>query len=125
MFREEDQDALDFNDNDIEQIITMIHHRFLTIYKEIHALTMAMEVHALSITDPIFTPIHDKVQRRVPDMEKYSILQLKAAVIRLANSEDHFLQKIFMKDKDGEEGDFNYITFKPCDLWNISDDHYY
>ncbi len=47
------KDALDLTVNDIEQIVTMIHHRFSTIYTEAHALAFA--------TDPLFTPMRTRI----------------------------------------------------------------
>ena len=42
------KNAVDLTEKDIEQIVTMIHRRFSTIYMEAYALAFA--------TDPLFTP---------------------------------------------------------------------
>ena len=122
------KDALDLTENDIEQIVTMIHHRFSTIYIEAHALAFA--------TDPLFTPmctrIVAKFSQEFLQLGKSSInQQSKAALSRLANGNDDLRRKLFSefatfivrpKDKDD---DFSDITFKPSELWTLSDDHYY
>ncbi len=122
------KDALDLTVNDIEQIVTMIHHRFSTIYTEAHALTFA--------TDPLFTPMRIRIAAKFSQeflqLGKFSINhQSKAAISRLANGSNDLRRKLFSEfgtfivrpmDKDD---DFSDITFKPSELWTLSDDHYY
>ena len=122
------KDALDLTENDIEQILTMIHHRFSTIYTEAHALAFA--------TDPLFTPMRTRIavkfSQEFLQLGKSSInQQSKAALNRLANGNDDLRRKLFSefatfivgpKDKDD---DFNDITFKSSELWTLSDNHYY
>ncbi len=122
------KDALDLTVNDIEQIVTMIHHRFSTIYTEAHALAFA--------TDPLFTPMRTRIAAKFSQeflqLGKSSInQQSKAAISRLANGNDDLRRKLFSEfatfivrpmDKDD---DFSDITFKPSELWTLFDDHYY
>ncbi|CAM6066889.1 unnamed protein product [Sphagnum tenellum] len=46
-------DAFNLGDNDIKQMMTLLHHRFLTIYSEAHGLSFA--------TDPMFTNMRSKI----------------------------------------------------------------
>jgi hypothetical protein len=46
-------DAFNLGDDDIEQMMTLLHHRFSTIYLEAHGLAFA--------ADPMFTNMHSKI----------------------------------------------------------------
>lgn len=47
------RNALDLTEHDIEWIVTMIHHRFSTLYTEVHALAFA--------TYPLFIPLRNRI----------------------------------------------------------------
>ena len=122
------KEALDLTENDIEQIVTMIHHRFSTIYTEARALAFA--------PDPLSTPMRTRIVAKFSEeflqLGKSSINQKsKATLSRLANSNDNLRRKLFSKfatfivcPKDKDD-DFSDITFKPSKLWTLFDDHYY
>ena len=128
MFNSVVKDTLDLTENDIEQIVPMIHHRFSTIYTEAHALAFGI--------DPLFTPMHTRITAKFNQeflqLGKSSInQQSKAALSRLTNGNDYLRRKKFselpafivrLQDKDD---DFSHITFNPSNLWTLSDDHYY
>ncbi len=46
-------DAFNLGDNDIEQMMMLLHHRFSTIYSEAHGFAFA--------TDPMFTDMRNKI----------------------------------------------------------------
>jgi hypothetical protein len=45
--------AFNLGDNDIEQMMTLFHHHFSTIYSEAHGLTF--------VTDPMFIDMRNKI----------------------------------------------------------------
>ncbi|CAM6055932.1 unnamed protein product [Sphagnum tenellum] len=46
-------DAFNLGDDDIERMMTLLHHHFLTIYSEAHGLTF--------VTNPMFTDMRSKI----------------------------------------------------------------
>jgi hypothetical protein len=78
-------DAFNLGDNDIEQMMTLFHHRFSTIYSEAQGLAFA--------TDPMFTDMRSKIAAKFGEnflqVGKSSINQhAKAALICLSNGDE-------------------------------------
>jgi hypothetical protein len=85
-------DAFNLGDDDIEQMMTLLHHCFLTIYLEAHGLAFA--------TDPMFTDMRNKIAAKFGEnfmqVGKGLINQhAKVAFIRLSNGNKDLQQSYF------------------------------
>jgi hypothetical protein len=121
-------DVFNLGDDDIEHMMTLLHHRFSTIYSEAHGLAFA--------TDPMFTDMHSKITNKFNEdflqVGKVSInQQAKAALVHLSNGNEDFRRSYFsefatfmMRPIDNDY-DFNDIKFKPSELWTLCDDSCY
>ncbi|CAK9221855.1 unnamed protein product [Sphagnum troendelagicum] len=121
-------DAFNLGDDDIEQMMTLFHHRFSTIYSEAHGLAF--------VTNPMFTDMCSKIAAKFGkdflQVGKGSINQhAKAALVRLSNGNEDLRRSYFSEfamfimwpiDSDY---DFNDIKFKPSELWTLCDDWCY
>jgi hypothetical protein len=121
-------DTFNLGDDDIEQMMMLLHHRFLTNYSKAHGLAF--------MTNPMFTDIHNKIAAKFGEdflqVGKGSInQQAKAALIRLSNGNEDLRRSYFsefttfiMRPIDSDY-DFNNIKFKPSELWTLCDDSCY
>jgi hypothetical protein len=130
------KESLSLNDDDIDKMITLTHHRLSTIYTEAHALAFA--------TDPMFTEMRTRIAAEFGEeflqLGKPAIIQqAKTALTRLASGNDDLRRKMFSefatyitRYKDGdaavsshdEKGfdDFEDTMMKPAELWTLCDD---
>jgi len=121
-------DAFNLGDNDIEQMMTLFHHHFSTIYSEAHGLAFA--------TDLMFTDMRSKIAAKFGEnflqVGKGSINQhAKVTLVRLLNGNKDLWQSYFsefatfiMQPIDSDY-DFNDIKFKPSELWTLCDNSCY
>jgi hypothetical protein len=112
-------DAINLGDYDIEQMMTIIHHRFSTFYSEAHGLAFA--------TDPMFTDMRTTIAAKFGaeflQVRRGSInQQAKAALARLANGNEDVRRSLlsefatFIMRAKVTDYDFNDIKFKPSEL---------
>ena len=129
------KEGLSLNDDDIERMIVLTHHRLATIYTEAHALAFA--------TDPMYTEMRARIAGEFGEeflqLGKPSInQQAKVALARLANGNDDQRRKMFSefatyitRSKDnapanqGTFCDFEDYMMKPSELWTLCDDSDY
>ncbi|CAK9873512.1 unnamed protein product [Sphagnum jensenii] len=117
-------DAFNLGDDAIEQMMTLLHHRFSTIYSEAHGFAFAI--------NPMFTDMRSKIAAKFGkdflQVGKGSINQhAKVALVRLSNGNEDLRRSYFSEfamfimwpiDSDY---DFNDIKFKPSELWTLCD----
>ena len=130
------KESLSLNDDDIDKMIMLTHHRISTFYTEAHALAFA--------TDPMFTEMRTRIAAEFGEeflqLGKPAIIQqAKTALTRLASGNDDLRRKMFSefatyitRYKDGdaaasshdEKGfdDFEDTMMKPVELWTMCDD---
>ncbi len=121
-------DTFNLGDDDIEQMMTLLHHHFSTIYSKAHGLAFAI--------DPMFTDMRSKIATKFGEdflqVGKGLInQQAKVALIRLSNGNEDLRRSYFnefttfiMRPIDNDY-DFNDIKFKPSELWTLCDDSCY
>jgi hypothetical protein len=105
-------DAFNLGDDDIEQMMMLLHHRFSTIYLEAHGLAFAI--------DSMFTDMRNKIVTKFGkdflQVRKGSInQQAKATLVRLSNGNKDLRRSYFsefatfiMRPRDNDY-DFNEI----------------
>ncbi len=121
-------DAFNLGDDDIKQMMTLLHHCFSTIYLEAHSLAFA--------TDPMFIDMRNKIAAKFGE----DILQVgkglinqqaKVALVHLLNGNEDLWRSYFsefatfiMRPIDSDY-DFNDIKFNPSELWTLCDESCY
>jgi len=130
------KEGLSLNDDDIERMTLLTHHRLATIYSEAHALAFA--------TDPMFTEMRIRIGAEFGEvflqLGKTSINhQAKIALARLASGNDDLRRKMFSEfatyitrcndDTTANDkslfDDFEDTMMKPSELWTLCDDSEY
>ena len=124
------KDGFNLNDDDIQQMMMLTHHRFSTIYTEAHGLAFT--------TDPMFTEMQSTIATEFGEeflqLDKNSLnQQSKIALARLARGNDDLRRRMFsefatfiMRCKDNDKDfDFGDIMMKPSELWALCDDSCY
>ena len=124
------REGLSLNDDDLDHMMALTHHRFSTIYTEVHALAFA--------TDPLFMGM----RTRIADEFGEAFLQLgkgplisksKVDLSRLANGDENVRQKMYSEFgtpyiracRDDNSIDFEDTAMKPSELWTLCDDSEY
>ncbi|CAM6070616.1 unnamed protein product [Sphagnum tenellum] len=120
--------ALYLDDTAIEKMISLLHHRLVTIYSEAHCLAFA--------TDPLFGSMRAAITAKYDgaflEMGKGSInQQSKAALSRIAAGNDELRRQLYtdygryiMRPMNADH-DFEEVLFKPSELWSLCDDSSY
>jgi hypothetical protein len=124
------KDAFNLNDDDVQQMMVITHHRFSTIYTEAHGLAFS--------TDPMFTDMRSRIAIEFGEeflqLNKNSLnQQSKVALTRLAHGNEDLRRRMFsefarfvMRCKDNDKDfDFEDIMMKPSELWALCDDSCY
>ncbi|RHY28102.1 hypothetical protein DYB32_006256 [Aphanomyces invadans] len=121
-------EALHLNDDDICEMIRLIHHRFSTIYSEAHALVFC--------TDPLFTSMHRLMGFRFDEkflhLGKGSINQQSKTAIALISMGNEILRRSMLSEfavlvtrQQDTEDDFSDTSIKPSVLWTVCDESSY
>jgi hypothetical protein len=123
-------EGLSLNDDDIDRMMTLTHHRFSTIYyTEARALAFA--------TDPLFmgmrTRIADEFGEEFLQLGKGPLIsQSKVALSRLSNGDKNVRRKMYSEFatyirtcRDENSMDFEDTAMKPSELWTLCDDSEY
>ena len=120
--------ALQLNDSDIVEMITLGHQRFSIIYTELHALAFP--------TDPLFNTMRTLIAAKFGEeflhIGKGSISQKsKAAVAHISMGNENFhrfmlseFAEFVIRKKDTDD-DFSDVKFKPSQLWTLCDESIY
>jgi hypothetical protein len=128
MFNHAVMDAFNLGEDDIEQMMTLFHHHFSTIYSKAHGLAFAI--------DPMFTDRRTKIVAKFGEdflqVGKGLInQQAKASFVCLLNGNEDFRRSYFSEFATfimrliDIDYDFNDIKFKPSELWTLCDDSCY